>query len=220
MTAESMTAGSATTRKLVVISSGVGAPSSTRMLADRLTAATIEQLREQHGIEVQASVHELRDTAKDVVNNLVTGFPAPKLAEVIEAVAGADGLIIVTPVFNASFNGLFKSFLDVIDPDALRGLPTLIGATGGSPRHSQVLDYAMRPVLTYMHADVLTTGVYAATEDWAGRADDSLPSLPDRIARAGVELAARVAVTDRSSTVTDPFALDGSFSVTGGFSAE
>jgi len=209
-----------TTRKLAVITSGVGAPSSTRMLADRLAAATIEILRDEYDIEVQGSVFELRDTAKDVVNNLVTGFPSQKLGEVIETVAGADGLIIVTPVFNASFNGLFKSFLDVIDPDALRGLPTLIGATGGSPRHSQVLDYAMRPVLTYMHADVLTTGVYAATEDWAGKAEDSLPALPDRIARAARELAARVAETDRSNRVLDPFALDGSFSVTGGFSAE
>jgi FMN reductase len=209
-----------TTRTLAVIASGVGAPSSTRMLADRLAAATIEILRDEHDVEVHGSVFELRDTAKDVVNNLVTGFPSPKLAEVIETVAAADGLIIVTPVFNASFNGLFKSFLDVIDPDALRGLPTLIGATGGSPRHSQVLDYAMRPVLTYLHAEVLTTGVYAATEDWAGTAEQGLPALPDRIARAARELAARVAVTDRSNRVLDPFALDGSFSVTGGFSAE
>jgi len=209
-----------TTKNIAVVAAGVGAPSSTRMLADRLTAAASEALRDEFETEVQASVFELRELAKDVTNNLVTGFPSPKLAEAIETVAGADGLIIVTPVFNASFNGLFKSFLDVIEPSALTGLPTLIGATGGSPRHSQVLDYAMRPVLTYMHADVLPTGVYAATEDWAGQSDAGLPALPDRIARAGHEFAARVAVTDRSSRLADPFALDGSFSVTGGLSAE
>lgn len=209
-----------TARTLAIVSSGVGAPSSTRMLADRLAAATVEALRDEFETDVQASVFELRDTAKDVTNNLVTGFPSPKLAEVIDKVTSADGLIIVTPVFNASFNGLFKSFLDVIEPSALTGLPTLIGATGGSPRHSQVLDYAMRPVLTYMHADVVPTGVYAATEDWAGQTDASLPSLPDRIARAGREFAARVAVSDRSGRLTDPFELDGAFSVTGGFSAE
>jgi len=209
-----------TTRNLAVVAAGVGAPSSTRMLADRLAAASIEALRDEFETDVQASVFELRDTAKDVTNNLVTGFPSPKLGSVIESVTSADGLIIVTPVFNASFNGLFKSFLDVIEPSALTGLPTLIGATGGSARHSQVLDYAMRPVLTYMHADVLPTGVYAATEDWAGQTDASLPSLPDRIARAGREFAARVAATDRSGRLTDPFALDDAFSVTGGFSAE
>ncbi|MCL1897929.1 MAG: NAD(P)H-dependent oxidoreductase [Micrococcales bacterium] len=209
-----------TERKLTVISAGVGAPSSSRMLADRLTAASIEHLRTDHEVETKATVHELRETAKDVVNNLVTGFPSPNLAEVIEAVAGADGLIMVTPVFNSTFNGLFKSFLDVISPGALDSLPTLIGATGGSPRHSQVLDYAMRPVLTYLHAEVMTTGVYAATEDWAGHQDDTLPSLPDRINRATKEFAVRVAATNRSGAVKDPFALEDNFSVTGGFSAE
>lgn len=209
-----------TTRQLTVISSGVGAPSSSRMLADRLTAATVERLRVDHGIEARASVHELRDTAKEVVNNLLTGFPAPNLADIIDQLAAGDGLIIVTPVFNSSFNGLFKSFLDVIDPTALTGLPTLIGATGGSPRHSQVLDYAMRPVLTYMHAEVMPIGVYAATEDWAGAPDETLPELPDRIARAARDFAARVAATDRSNAVIDSFGLEAKYSVTGGFSAE
>ena len=34
---------------------------------------------------------------------------------------GADGLIAVTPVFSASYSGLFKSFFDVLEPDAIRG---------------------------------------------------------------------------------------------------
>ena len=208
------------TKNISVVAAGVGAPSSTRMLADRLTAATIDHLHSDHQLEVNASIVELRDTAKDVTNNLVTGFPSPLLANIIDQIAVADGLIIVTPVFNASFNGLFKSFLDVIGPNALRDLPTLIGATGGTPRHSQVLDYAMRPVLTYMHADVIPTGVYAATEDWAGDTDPTLPSLPDRITKAAIQFAARVATTDRSGFLDDPFALDSTFSVTGGFSAE
>ncbi|WP_298228561.1 FMN reductase [Gryllotalpicola sp.] len=208
-----------TTRKLAVVAAGVGAPSSTRLLADRLTQATVA-IAKENGIEVEASIFELRDTAKDVTNNLITGFPTPKLASVIETVANADGLIAVTPVFNASFNGLFKSFFDVIDPSALSGQPVLIGATGGSPRHSLVLEYALRPLFAYLHADVLTTGVYAATEDWAGSSDDSLPSLPDRIDRAARSLARALETSDRSQHIKDPWELDSSFNVTGGFSAE
>ncbi|MCL1801132.1 MAG: NAD(P)H-dependent oxidoreductase [Promicromonosporaceae bacterium] len=209
------------TRKLAVVSSGVGAPSTSRMLADRLTAATIDHLKADYDIEATAKVHELREYAKDIANNLVIGLPTPKLGEVIEDVVGADGLILTTPVFNASYSGLFKSFLDIIDPNSLAGMPTLIGATGGTPRHSQVLDYAIRPVLVYMHADVMTTGVYAATEDWAGAQDDTLPALPDRIDRAAREFAARVAAEDRSQRERDPFAVDAGFAaVRGGFSAE
>ncbi|MGH1555623.1 NAD(P)H-dependent oxidoreductase [Streptomyces sp. L7] len=60
--------------------------------------------------------------------------------------AEADGLIVVTPVFSASYGGLFKSFFDVLDKDALAGKPLLIAATGGSARHSLVLDHALRPL--------------------------------------------------------------------------
>jgi len=208
-----------TNRNLIVVATGVGAPSSSRMLADRLTAATVDVLRDEYDITATAKVTEVRDIAIDVTNNLITGVPTARLATLIDDLTTADGLIIVTPVFNSTFNGLFKSFLDCVGPTALSGLPTLIGATGGTPRHSLVLDYGMRPVLTYMHADVMTTGVYAATEDWAGTADDTLPSLPDRIRRAAREFAARVAPTDRSDRL-DSFDVDAQFSVTGGFSAE
>ena len=81
---------------------------------------------------------------------------------------GADGLIAVTPIFTTCYCGLFKSFFDVLDTDALAGMPVLIGATAGTARHSLALDYALRPMFTYLHAVVVPTGVFAATEDWAG----------------------------------------------------
>ena len=62
-------------RKLVVVSAGLSQPSSTRLLADRLTAAV--QARAETGIEVQ--VIELRDLAHDITNNLLTGFAAAAL---------------------------------------------------------------------------------------------------------------------------------------------
>lgn len=67
-----------------------------------------------------------------ITNNLVTGFPSPSLAEAVEAVTSADGLIAVTPVFSASYSGLFKSFFDIIDNDALTGKAVLAAATGGT----------------------------------------------------------------------------------------
>nr|NLD41199.1 NADPH-dependent FMN reductase [Actinomycetales bacterium] len=77
----------------------------------------------------------------------------------------------------------------------LRGTPVLIGATGGTPRHSLALDYAVRPMLSYLKAEVLTTTVFAATEDWGSAADHVRP-LPERIDLAGARFAD--AVTTRS----------------------
>lgn len=193
-------------KKLVVVSAGLSTPSSTRQLADRLTADSAAMLRER-GVEVEARTFELRDLAHDITNHLLLGFAPPKLEEALEAVASADGLIAVTPIFTTSYAGLFKSFIDVIDPQALTDLPVLIGATGGTPRHSLAIDYAIRPLFTYLHANPVTTGVYAATGDWGG-GGDGVRSLPDRIARGASEFADLVVRTDRSQLIADPFALD------------
>ncbi|MEV4454158.1 NAD(P)H-dependent oxidoreductase, partial [Streptomyces mirabilis] len=109
---------------LTVVSAGLSVPSSTRLLADRLTEAVRGQLAAA-GRDVETQVIELRDLATDIVNKLVTGFPSASLAEAVEAVTSADGLIAVTPVFSASYSGLFKSFFDVIDNDALIGRAVL-----------------------------------------------------------------------------------------------
>ncbi|MDH6578208.1 FMN reductase [Kitasatospora sp. MAP5-34] len=173
--------------RLVVVAAGLSVPSSTRLLADRLAGATVGQLR-YSGREVDLRVIELRDLAREIADNLVTGFPPPALREAIEAVTTADGLIAVTPIFSASYNGLFKSFVDVIDKDALTGCPVLVAATGGTARHSLALEHAMRPLFAYLRAVVAPTAVYAASEDW-GSAGDAGGGLATRIARAAGELA-------------------------------
>jgi FMN reductase len=173
---------------LAVVSAGLSVPSSTRLLADRLTQAVREQLADA-GREVEVHVVELRDLAADIANNLVTGFPSTSLEEAIETVTSADGLIAVTPVFSASYSGLFKSFFDVIDSDALTGKAVLAAATGGTARHSLALEHALRPLFAFLRAIVVPTTVYAASEDWGGNGDPLTDTLPNRIKRAGGELA-------------------------------
>lgn len=179
------------TLKLVAVSAGLSVPSSTRLLADRLAESVRSRLVERADVDtdVQVQVVELRELAVQIANHLVTGFPAPALGEAIEAVTEADGLIAVTPVFTASYSGLFKSFFDLIEPDALTGKPVLIAATGGTARHSLVLEHALRPLFAYLRALVVPTAVYAASEDWGGTGDALTDTLPARIERAGGELA-------------------------------
>jgi FMN reductase len=208
-----------TATRIVVVSAGLSTPSSTRQLADRLAADAVGILRDR-GVDVEVQTFELRDLAHDITNHLLMGFAPPKLQEALDAVSSADGLIAVTPIFATSYAGLFKSFIDVIDPQALTDLPVLIGATGGTPRHSLAIDYAIRPLFTYLHAIPVTSGVFAATADWGG-AGDGVRSLPDRIFRGAKEFADLVEQSDRSDLVSDPFALERPFGhLIGGLAGE
>jgi FMN reductase len=168
--------------RVAVITAGVSTPSSTRLLADRLAAAVEGDLRAR-GMSVELDVIELRPLARDLADAVVTGFPAGALADAVRSVTAADAVIAVTPVFAASYSGLFKMFVDVLEPDALRGTPVLLAATAGSARHSLVLEHALRPLFSYLRALTVPTAVFAAAEDWAGATP-----LADRITRAATEL--------------------------------
>lgn len=149
--------------RIVVISGGLGSPSSTRVLGDGI-ATRLTELGEQ--VEVQ--IVELREIAHGIIDAMLTGFPTGDTARATEVVAAADALVAVSPTFSASVSGLFKSFFDILEPNVLRGKPVLLAATGGSERHSLMLDYAMRPLFSYLGAVPVRTGVFAATSDFGG----------------------------------------------------
>ncbi|WP_270888141.1 FMN reductase [Pedococcus sp. 5OH_020] len=178
-------------RRLVVVQAGLSQPSSTRLLAQRLASGTEDALLER-GTEAEVVFVDLRELAHDLANALLTGFATGGLRNALDSVAGADALIAVTPVFQASYSGLFKTFFDVLDEGSLRGTPTLLAATAGTARHSLVLEHAMRPMFAYLKATTVGTAVFAASEDW-GTGGTVGSGLSDRIAVAAAELADLVA---------------------------
>jgi len=199
---------------IVVVSAGISVPSSTRLLADNLAAATVRALSpvveegplgaplETTATDVDVHVIELRDLAHLITDNVLTGFPTGALADAVRRVAEADGVIAVSPVFSASYSGLFKSFFDVLDEGTLEGKPVLMAATAGTARHSLVLEFAMRPLFAYLRADVVPTAVFAASSDFGSTGPAG--SLSARIDRAARELADRI--LRRGTTMPDdPF---------------
>jgi FMN reductase len=165
---------------IVVISSGLSDPSSTRMLADRLA----ESIQRQSG-DVSVETVSLRELAHEITDTMLAGFAPPRLQDVIDKVVAADGLVVVTPIFKASYPGLFKSFIDVLDADALIGKPVLLAASGGTARHSLAIDHTLRPLFAYLQALVVPTGVFASSYDWG---TDGANALGARIDRAASEL--------------------------------
>lgn len=121
----------------------------------------------------QKVLDNLRDDAANVVHiqvSLLDGLALfrgdanePGIARAIAAIDAADGVIVATPIFKASYSGLLKIFLDVLPQFGLAGKAVLPLATGGSPAHVLALDYGLRPVLQSMGARHIVQAVFVAS---------------------------------------------------------
>lgn len=169
--------------KTVVFNGSLYSPSRTQALVHAIE----RQLRRSDAIELETTFIELADIAKAVGGALSVQELPQAARQALQAVESADFLIIGSPVYRASMPGLFKHFFDLIEMSALVGKPVLLAATGGSPRHSLVIDLELRPLFTFFQALTLPIGVYATqAEIEAGQIVDA--ALQARIALA-VELA-------------------------------
>jgi len=184
---------------VVALSAGYSDPSTSRMLADQLVASIASKVAEP-----SVEVVTLRELAHDITDATLAGFASPRLQAVIDQVVAADALVVVTPIFKASFTGLFKSFIDALDQDALIGKPVLLAAMGGTARHSLAIDHALRPLFAYLQALTVPTGVFASSFDWGTQGKDALTA---RIDRATSELASLLAGAGTGRGPTDDFDL-------------
>jgi len=187
---------------VAVVSAGLSEPSSTKLLADRLAQA-VRRDGARRGLRMEMIDVPLRALARPIADAMVTGFAPAALQTALDAVQGADALIAVTPVFSASYSGLFKSFFDVADPQGFTGKPVLLAATGGSARHSLVLDHALRPLFAYLKAEPVATGVFAATADF-GADPESGASLDRRVEQAGAQLVRALAGAAEARVLPTP----------------
>ena len=188
---------------LVALHAGIGTPSTSAMLAERLGEATRAALEKDSRV-ASVKVIALRPLVTDIASASVGGAVSPELQAVIDDLAAADGVIAVTPVFQSSYTGLFKSFIDVLPDGTLRGAPVLMGATAGTARHSLVTEMAMRPLFAYLKAIPTSLAVFAASEDFGARwadSDSHTAPLAERIERAGGELAQYVERFPRQAPV-------------------
>ena len=171
---------------VVAVAGGVSFPSTTRALSDLLLEATVARLTAA-GVPVDARTIEVREHAQDVATATVIGMRSEGLELALKTVEQADLLIVATPVFRGSYSGIFKSFFDLVDSLATTDKPVLLAATGGTARHTLVIDQAMRPLFSFLGALVVPTGVFASTEDWTIELFP-MPWLTERAERAASQL--------------------------------
>ena len=111
----------------------------------------------QQGVEVVS--YQVRDfPAEDLLH---ARFDSPKIIDLLQQIENADGLVIATPVYKASFSGALKTVLDLLPERALSHKVVLPIATGGSIAHMLAVDYALKPVLSALKAQEMLQGIFA-----------------------------------------------------------
>lgn len=145
--------------KTVVVNGSLHRPSRTQVLLE----AVHQRLAEKIGLNTVFI--QMADLLPDLGAALSVDSMSPAGRHVVRTIEDADFLIVGTPVFRASMPGLFKHLFDLIDMEALVAKPVLLAATGGSPRHSLVIDHQLRPLFAFFQSLTLPIGVYATPED-------------------------------------------------------
>ena len=149
-------------------------PSKTDVLIDEI----LRQLAEE--LDISSHAIRITDVGPQFAGVLARTQLPRSVEDELRRVETADLLVVASPVYRASFTGLFKHFFDFVDQYALVDTPVLLAATGGSERHSLIVEHQLRPLFGFFQALTLPVGVYAHESDFDGYTIDS-PLLVERI---------------------------------------
>jgi FMN reductase len=164
--------------KIVAVSGGLNNPSKTESL--------VQAILDELGQATPINVHFIKFSE---IGHLLGGaiyrnqLPQ-RVQDDLAAVEAADALIVGTPVYRASFTGLFKHFFDFVEQTALVDVPVLLAASGGSDRHALVLEHQLRPLFSFFQAQTLPIGVYATDRDFTPEYTIKSEHIQDRITLA------------------------------------
>ncbi|MBX3569243.1 MAG: NAD(P)H-dependent oxidoreductase [Rhizobiaceae bacterium] len=166
--------------KVIAVSAGAAVPSRTTALVQAATAAVTQ------AVDGQAELIELSEVAPLILTAASRADLGAAGEALVKRIEAADILVVGSPVYRASYTGLFKHLFDLVDHRALAGRLVLLTATGGSLEHSLVIEHQFRPLFGFFGAVTLPTGLYAQPSDIVDGAIVS-SALQERVGRAASE---------------------------------
>jgi FMN reductase len=160
--------------RVVAVSGSLHAPSK--------TTALVKEILASYGREIGVDAHliAVSEIGPDFAGALRRDQLPATVEEELQRIESADLLIVASPVYRASFTGLFKHLFDFVGQYALVDKPVLLAATGGSDRHALIIEHQFRPLFGFFQALTLPIGVYANDSDFTDGAVSSL-DLHERI---------------------------------------
>lgn len=146
--------------RVVAVSGGLQRPSKAAALAEHLLKGIA------HNVPCDQQLIELGQLAPQLIGTVWRSDLPNSVEQALAAVEQADVLVVSTPVYRGSYTGLFKHFFDFIHQDALIDKPVFLAATGGSERHTLMIEHQLRPLFSFFQARTCPLGVYATDSEF------------------------------------------------------
>ncbi len=168
--------------RIVALSGSLSQPSRTRALVDFIAE------RAAAGTSAQIDIIDIADLAPYLGGAVSFNQLPPAIVNAQRTLEAADLIVLASPVYKGSYSGLFKHFIDLLDPTKLTGKVALLAATGGSDRHALVVEHQLRPLASFFELVTVPAGVFVKDTAFTNyRLDDAGPET--RAALARIELA-------------------------------
>lgn len=162
---------------VVGLSGNITRPSKTRALV----ALTLDLIETR--FDAETTLIEVAGFGPDLAAARKPADLSPESRSAFEQILAADALVVATPIYKASYPGLFKHLIDLIDPAAIVDRPVLIGATGGGEKHALAVEHQLRPLFGFFEAHTLPTAVHVSDRDFVDGRPIAEPTLT-RLVRA------------------------------------
>ncbi|MEV4687082.1 FMN reductase [Microbacterium sp. LWH3-1.2] len=183
--------------RVVGVSGSLHEPSRTTALVRRILAGVAQR------IPAETELIEIARLGAGFAGALTREEVAPEVETALQAIESADLLVVASPVYRASFTGLFKHLFDFVGQYDLVGTPVLLAATGGGERHALIIEHQLRPLFGFFQALTLPIGVYASNSDF-GDYELTSPEVVRRVGQAvdrSLPLVEQAALVRRSEYV-------------------
>jgi FMN reductase len=91
---------------------------------------------------------------------IYANFKSPTIKQALAKIDQAQAVIVISPVYKASYTGVLKTFFDLIPEKGLSDKIILPIANGGSIAHLLSLEYAFHPLFSILNSQEILNGVY------------------------------------------------------------
>jgi FMN reductase len=149
-----------TALKILGLSGNITSPSKTRRLVEAALALATDRL------DCETQLIEINDFGAELGAARSLADLSPKARALVEQIVSADGIVVATPIYKATYPGLFKHLIDLLDPAAFAGKPVLLAAVSGGEKHALAVEHQLRPLFAFFEARSLPTAVHASDKDF------------------------------------------------------